>query len=86
MRKEGGYAIICDPCAPIVELSTFTCKHCDRIVHIRPKERPEDIGGMCGACGGLICGPCVDKATCTPLEMRLEAMERRGEALRSYGL
>lgn len=84
MRNAGGYAIICDPCAPIVELDTFTCKHCNRVVHVKVNEKPEDTGGFCTMCTGLICPTCVDKGDCTPFEERLERMERRADWLRSY--
>lgn len=85
MRREGGYAVITDPENPLVELSTITCSHCGRIVHIKAKQNPSDIGGLCKICMGMICPGCVGKG-CDPLEEKLRREEKRYEALRSYGL
>lgn len=98
MRNAGGYGQVlgCDgPPAQLRdvygreiphECDSYSCGHCNRVVFVRPKEKPEDIGGMCYQCWHLVCPHCVDKAICTPLEKRLEIMERRAEALRSYGI
>lgn len=87
MRNPGGYLSGTAPEGVVVaEHDTFTCAHCNRVVMVRPKERPEDIGGFCGGCSGLICGPCADDPGCTPIEKRLEAWERRTDTLRSYGM
>lgn len=86
MRKAGGYAIICDPCAPIKEMDTFTCHHCDRIVHVEAKANVDDLGGMCRICMKLVCPRCVDAGTCTPLEKRLTEQENKYHTLKSYGL
>ena len=76
MRRPGGYARIDEPgCAP-VELDTFTCAHCNRVTHVKPRQRPEDIGGLCKQCMGLICPACVGQA-CVPFLKRLEQMEAR---------
>lgn len=85
MRREGGYATITDPEKPLVELSTFTCRHCCRITHVKTKHRAEDLGGLCKICMGLICSECVGKG-CDPLEEKLRREEERYRALRSYGL
>lgn len=85
MRREGGYAVITDPERPTVELSTFSCRHCNRVVHVKPKQRPEDLGGLCKICMGLVCSECVGKG-CDPLEERLRREEERYHTLRSYGL
>lgn len=69
-----------------IEIDSFTCFHCGSIRHVRPKQKPEDIGGLCKQCMKLICGRCVDKGNCTPLEKKLEAAEARDRALRSYGM
>lgn len=85
IRREGGYATITDPEGPTIELSTITCSHCCRIVHIKAKQNPEDIGGLCKICMGLICSECVGKG-CDPLEEKLRREEERYHTLRSYGL
>lgn len=68
------------------ECDTFSCAHCNRVVFVNANEKAADIGGFCRCCAGLICGPCVDEGTCTPLEKRLAEQEARYHALRSYGL
>lgn len=86
MNRPGGYALICDPYAPTVEMDTFTCHHCNSIVHILPKASPDSLGGFCRMCAKMICAPCVDLGSCTPFEKKLESMERHYATLRSYGL
>lgn len=95
MRRPGGYGQIIGDVPTAVdgfgrsiqsECDTFSCAHCNRVVFVNARERPEDIGGFCKCCAGLICGPCVDIGTCTPLEKRLQEMERRADTLRSYGM
>ena len=76
-----------DTIAPSVERDTFTCGHCSRIVHVHPKDRPEDIGGLCKVCFGLICPPCVGlliKHGCTPFIKKIEAIEHRERMKLSY--
>lgn len=68
------------------ECDTFTCNHCCKVVFVRPGERGADLGGFCKCCTGLICIACVDDGRCSPLEQRLEAMARRQDTLRSYGM
>jgi hypothetical protein len=85
VRGAGYGQIICDD--PIVardrhgrlidvEHDTFTCAHCSGVVFVNARERAADIGGFCRACGKNICGPCVDKDICRPVEKLLEMIER----------
>ena len=64
---------------------TMTCNHCNRLIHVKARNRPEDIGGLCKQCMRPICPFCLDLG-CTPFEKKLERWEARGRALRSYGL
>lgn len=99
-RNPGGYAVIINPapgkvqldrgrldfaCEGVVEYDTFTCGHCNTVKHVRVKERPEDLGGLCKQCMKLICPHCVDQG-CTPLERRIAEMEERDYRRRTYGL
>lgn len=68
------------------EVDTFTCGHCCKITKVKPKCDPADLGGLCRTCMRLICDRCVNSMRCDPLEVKLERIERRGIALRSYGL
>lgn len=65
------------------ECDTFTCGHCQRIVHVPVRCDPADLGGLCKCCMRLVCPNCVGKS-CTPWEKAIEAMEARQHALRSY--
>lgn len=83
MRLPQGYAVIVDPDARrmTTELDTFTCSHCNRVVHVRPLTDPADMGGRCLNCEdgkgrGLICQACVGKP-CAPFMRRIEEEERR---------
>ena len=76
MLRPGGYARIDDPDRALVEFDTFTCAHCNRVTHVKAHARPEDIGGLCKQCMGLICPRCVGEP-CAPFLKRLEDMEAR---------
>jgi hypothetical protein len=80
MLKPGGYAQIVEPDRPTRELDTFTCGHCNRITHVKARERPEDIGGLCKQCMGLICPACVGRA-CVPFLRRLDEIEARARLI-----
>lgn len=84
MFKAGGYAVLTSENG-VKEMDTFSCRHCNRVTHIKAFARPEDIGGRCGCCDGLICSSCVGEP-CLVLEERLKRMEARDEARRSYGI
>lgn len=87
MRKPGGYGVYIggDLRGGKREVDTFTCAHTNRIVTVQPMCRPEDVGGMCKVCGGMICKEEVGKG-CRPFEKRLQEVEQRDIARRSYGL
>ena len=78
-----GYATLVSPEGK-KEWDSFTCIHCNRIVHVKPKMRPQDMGGFCYGCGECVCAKCVGKP-CTHIMKRIEAMEASYHARRSYG-
>lgn len=67
------------------ELDSFGCKHCGRITHVRARQDPAELGGLCKICMGLICSQCVGNG-CDPFEKKLERWEAKEAARRSYGL
>lgn len=83
MLRPQGYATITDPDLGVTERDTFTCHHCNSIKHVKPRERPEDIGGLCKVCMSLICAACVGQA-CLPFLKKLELEEAAYRARRSY--
>lgn len=83
VRGLSGYATLTDPSfagGRAKEADTFTCGHCNSIVHITYKCPVEQLGGRCTICDALICSHCVDKGTCDPFEEKLKRME----AVKSY--
>jgi hypothetical protein len=99
MRNPGGYAVVVSPeqakinldrfrCETITagtfEADTFTCCHCNRVMHVKPRAPMDEFGSMCRNCMKMVCPKCAD-GPCVPFEKKLEAMERRSRALRSYG-
>jgi hypothetical protein len=85
VRNPGGYAKSFDDRGIGLECDTFTCFHCNTVVHVNPKCHPDELGGMCRLCMKMICPACVD-LPCLPFEKKLEIMEAKDRALRSYGV
>lgn len=83
--KPQGTAILTDPDSGTVTRDTMTCGHCNGLTHIKPRMRPEDIGGLCKVCMRLVCPQCVG-AVCEVIEQKLERWEASQAARRSYGV
>lgn len=75
MRNAGGYAIITDASGGVKECDTFTCSHCNSVVHVPVKASPDDLGGFCRMCAKMICPRCVQTGLCDPFEKKLKRME-----------
>ncbi len=99
MRKAGGYATITSPTPSnanlggrgVVELregtfetDTVSCGHCQKVIHVPPRAHPNFLS-MCRICMRPVCEECSAKG-CQPFEKKLEQMEARDIALRSYGV
>ena len=82
--KPKGYAVLSDPDVGTVEHDTFTCKHCQRIVEVPHKGTPDQVGGICYQCWGLVCPKCLSDPVCKPFEQKCREMEAQYHALRSY--
>jgi len=72
--RPGGYTIRTGPDG-VMEADSMTCVHCNRVTFIPARCSPEDMGGRCTCCGGLICKHCVGKG-CHTLEQKLQEWER----------
>ena len=98
MRNPSGYAVIISPekskvyfdklrCEEVpsgtFEADTFTCAHCNRIVHVKPFAPMDEFGSMCRLCMKMVCPTCAD-GSCVPFERRLELQEASDRARRSY--
>ena len=98
MRKAGGYAVIFAPdpvdvnfdglrCERIgsgtFEADTFTCCHCNRVIHVKAKAPMDEFGSMCRNCMKMVCPTCAD-GPCVPFEKKLEESEQRAYIRRQY--
>jgi hypothetical protein len=75
-RSMTGYATLTGPTGSVKEADTFTCGHCGTIKHVKIGCDPAELGGHCKVCDSLICGPCVARGRCDPIEKKLERVER----------
>lgn len=100
MRNPGGYAVIESPdpqrvnfdrlrCEEIprgrYEVDTFTCNHCNRVIHVKSKASPDEFGSMCRGCMKMVCPKCAD-GPCTPFMKKLEMAFERNRRLKEYGV
>ena|ERR1035437_6957520 len=100
MRRPGGYVQIISPTETVVqfdrfrcekisagvyEADTFRCVHCGNQVHVKAMMPMDQFGSMCRNCMKMVCPTCAD-GPCVPFEKRLDQIEKRSIALRSYGL
>lgn len=86
-RKDGGYLQVFDEFGGTAsEHKTYTCEHCNKVVIVKHKMRPDDMGGHCRICDGLLCPLCVSTGKCDPFEKKLEAWEHKQMSLKSYGI
>jgi hypothetical protein len=83
MRNPGGQLLIYEDGRERAH-DSFTCAHCQKVTFVRAKQKPEDLGGLCKVCMGLICSACVGQP-CKTVEQRLAEEEASYEARRSYG-
>lgn len=91
MLRPQGYGILIDPALPCpIEQDTFTCSHCNRIVIVKPLRPPEEMGGFCHGCSGLMCENCTRArelgGPCVTWQQILDKIEARNRALQSYGM
>lgn len=85
MLRPGGYGVMTCDDGRVLEQDSFTCAHCCKVTFVKPKERPEDLGGLCKCCMGLICCHCVDQP-CDVIEKKLKRWEDQHRVAREYGL
>lgn len=84
--RQGGYLRITSPNGgKDHERDTFTCRHCNKIVEVKPMCRPEDMGRICGGCDGILCKRCSMKEGCSHIEKRLKTWEDRDNWRRNIG-
>lgn len=76
MRRPGGYGVETTVEGRQNETDTFTCAHCNKVVFVKPKCDPADLGGFCTCCSKHVCKDCAGKG-CDPMEKKLERWELR---------
>ena len=75
-KRVGGFAHWFNGQEPDIEKDTVTCCHCNTVVFIDPLRPVEDFTGWCMHCMKFVCKICEARGECTPMERRLEQMER----------
>lgn len=100
MRNPGGYATIISPDDQVVnfdklrcekigaglhETDTFSCVHCNRVVHVKPRANMDEFGSMCRNCMKMTCPACAN-GPCIPFMKKLEMAEERDRRRREYGI
>jgi hypothetical protein len=75
IKGVSGYATLSGPFGMRKEADTFTCGHCQKVVHVTYKKPIDELGGRCTVCDTLICPECVNTGTCEPFEKKLKRME-----------
>lgn len=101
MRNAGGYAFIVNPDAPskanfdklrveeipsgVTEFDTFSCCHCNRVIHIKAGAPMDEFGSMCRSCMKMTCPACAD-GPCVPFMKKIEQMEQKEYIRRQYEL
>lgn len=85
-KRTGGYISIVDPVEGNREYETFTCFHCQHLIHFATRAQLSERSGGCSMCSRVICLPCVEKGSCTPWEKQIEHMENRERFRRQAGL
>lgn len=98
MRNPGGYAVIIGPdsqrasfdgfrCEEIpagtFEADTFTCCHCNRVVHVKARAPMDEFGSMCRNCMKMVCPKCAD-GPCVPFMKKIEMQEQQSYIRRQY--
>lgn len=78
-RKRSGYIQIIGPDGPLIERDCVKCRHCQRIVELKPgsggsvylipdEQSPthyrEEAGAYCGSCYGPLCLECEARGGC----------------------
>ena len=66
------------------ECDTFTCGHCQMIVHVPVGRDGACVGGLCRICNRLVCPHCADRQQCTPFEEAIERQLWRAARLREW--
>mgnify|MGYP001605677341 FL=1 len=100
MRNPQGYATIVSPTASVAnfdkfrceeipaglfEADTFTCNHCNRVVHVKARVSMDEFGSMCRNCMKMTCPTCAD-GPCVPFMKKIEQMEQKDYIRRQYDL
>ena len=88
MRRASNYSTLTDP-GGVLERDGYTCNHCQKIVHVQPRQAPEDLGGLCKVCMGLLCPGCYDLrmrkgVTCKTWQAQMDEMEARARFNREF--
>jgi hypothetical protein len=84
--RDQGEATWSYPEGQVVHQATYTCCHCQYIVHVKPKADVSTLGGWCGMCRRPTCTRPECNDGCLPYEKQMEQSEARDRLCRSMGL
>lgn len=82
MFRPGGVVIVSDGVHTLT-CDAVTCAHCQKVSERKQRpfvkglirDDPDDIGGVCGGCGEIICFACAGRRECRPIEKWLDQYE-----------
>lgn len=83
LNHKRSYGIAISP-EGVKEWDTLTCCHCQRIIHIVPKEPIP--GGFCVKCNKNTCEACHQVGTCRPFEKWLDEVEKKASRESRLGI
>jgi hypothetical protein len=78
-RDPKGFSLVTDGWGVETKEDTFACRHCQRIVFVRPRQDPNEF--FCRGCMAPICPACAN-APCEHFERKLERSEATDAWLR----
>ena len=81
--RDQGVAAWTYPNGKVVEMATYTCPHCNCVVHVPPKADPSILGGFCGMCHKPTCTKPECNNGCSSFERQIDAQERKDYQRRS---
>lgn len=85
-----GHSVVIDGWGVETHQDTYSCKHCQRVVFVKPKTDPNEF--WCASCAAPICQACKAQewnkpaGACSHFERRLAKAEARFAMLRDMGL
>lgn len=96
MRRQEGYILILGEDGTVTERDSVQCRHCQRIVEVKPgtlgqvylvpegDHYREEAGAYCGSCSGPLCLACEKRGGCERGSQHWERQMERYEARQRF--